>query len=147
MNRQEAQIESQKAEIKSLQRDLESMQNIQNNWDEVILNSIQGVHVLVRGVSSQSRVTEPAISHLPQAGSDRELFQQRGHSMPKAAPKLAAAPIASPENNSKASLAVPISSAFNIASGLRKILTGNFRNQLPQLKGKLHQSNETLQTK
>ena len=40
--------------------------------------------------------SEPAIIHLPQAGSDPELFLQREHTMSKAASKLAAAPSTPP---------------------------------------------------
>ena len=42
--------------------------------------------------SSVSRITEPAISHPPQAGDDPELFPKREHSTPKAASKWAVAP-------------------------------------------------------
>ena len=110
MRRQEAKIESQKAEMKSLQRDSESTQDSLNKWDEVNLNSIEGVCIdnsIGTSISSVSRVTEPAISHLPQAGGDPELFQLREHSMPKAAPKMAAAPSTPPASNSKAPFAVP----------------------------------------
>ena len=76
MCRQEAQIENEKAEIKessrlkSLQQDSESTQDSLNNWYEVNLNSILGVCVddsIGTSISSASRATEPAISHLPQA--------------------------------------------------------------------------------
>ena len=58
------------------------------SWDEVNLNSIQGVCVdesVATSTSSVSRLAETALSHLPQAGSGPELFQRRGHTMPKAA--------------------------------------------------------------
>ena len=73
MNRQEAKIANQKAGIKSLQTDLESTLGTLNNWDEVHLSSIQGVHVddsIGTSLFSVSRVTEPSISHPPQAGVD-----------------------------------------------------------------------------
>ena len=85
------------------------MQDPLNNWNEGNFESIEGRGVYVdngvgTSISSVSRVTEPAISCPPQAGSDPELFQQQEHSVPerpgqiftldvpKAAPKLAAAP-------------------------------------------------------
>ena len=89
MNRQEATIESQKIEIKRLQRDLETTQDTLNNWMKSILIRLK---VSTTSVSLVRRVTEPAISHLPQARGDPELFQLREQSVPKAAPKLAAAP-------------------------------------------------------
>ena len=70
-------------------------------------------------ISYIGRVTEPAISHPPQAGDDPELFHLREHPLPKrsahistydmpqAAPKLAAAPSTPPASNSKAPLVVP----------------------------------------
>ena len=89
----EAKIESQKHEIQSLQRKLQSTQGSLDSWDEVNLNSIQGVCVdesVATSTSSVSRITEPAISHLLQAGGEPELFLQRQHTMPKAASTLAA---------------------------------------------------------
>ena len=57
-----------------------------NSWDEVNLTSIEGVCVdesVATSTSSVSRITEPAISHPPQAGSDSKLFLQRENTMPK----------------------------------------------------------------
>ena len=74
MNCREAKVENQKAEIRSLHRDLQSTQDSLNNWDEVNLDSIPGVFIddsIGTSISSVSRVTEPAISHLPQAGATR----------------------------------------------------------------------------
>ena len=91
----EAKIESRKTQIRSLQRDLQSTQDSLNSWDEVSLTSIQGVcfdEGVATSPSSVSRVTEPAISHFPQAGGDPELFPRREHAMPEAVPMLAAAP-------------------------------------------------------
>ena len=76
----EAKSESQKIEIQSLQRYLTSTQGPLCSWDEVNLHSIQGVHVddsVGTSTSSASRITEPAITHLPQDGGDPELFQLR----------------------------------------------------------------------
>ena len=67
----EATIESQKYEIQILPRDLQTTLHF---------NSIQVVCVdesAATSTSSLSRITEPAISHVPQAGSDHELFLQR----------------------------------------------------------------------
>ena len=78
-----------------------------NKWDEINVTSIQGVSVdesVATSTSSVSRITERAISHPPQAGSDPE------HSMPKAAPKKAAAPSTPPASISKAPVAAPNSS-------------------------------------
>ena len=78
MTRQESKIEIQKAEIQSLQRDLESTRESLNKRDEVNLNSIRGVYVddsIGTSVSSVRRVTEPSMSHVPQAGRDPELSQ------------------------------------------------------------------------
>ena len=52
-----------------------------NSWDEVKLNSIQGVFVderVATSTSSVSRITEPAISHLPQAGGDPRAVPTKG---------------------------------------------------------------------
>ena len=95
MNRQEAKIESQKAGIESLQTDLKSTLGTLNNWDEVHLNSIQGVHVddsIGTSLPSVSRVTEAAISHPPQAGVDLDRFHLKEHSVPKAARKIGCSP-------------------------------------------------------
>ena len=81
MNRQEAKIESQKAEMRPSKRFRFNTGPL-NNWYEVNLNSIQGVHVddsISTSISSVSRVTEPAISHPAQAGSDPELSQPKEH--------------------------------------------------------------------
>ena len=54
----------------------ESTQDSLNKWDAVSLNSIPGVYVydcIGSSISSVSPVTEPAISHLPQVGSDQFL--------------------------------------------------------------------------
>ena len=62
----EAKIESHKTEIQSLHRDLQTTQDSLNSWDEVKLNSIQGVCVdesVATSTSSVSSTTEP-ISHL-----------------------------------------------------------------------------------
>ena len=53
-----------------------------------------------------SRITEPAISHLPQIGCDLELLLHRQHTMPKAASKLAASPSTPPGSISKTPVAV-----------------------------------------
>ena len=82
-----------------------------SSWDKVILNSIQGVcddESFATTIPSVSSITEPAISH-PQAGSDPELIQLQEHSMPRAAPKLAAAPSTPPASIPKAPMAVPTS--------------------------------------
>ena len=78
---QEAKIESQKAEMRPSKRFRFNTGPL-NNWYEVNLNSIQGVHVddsISTSISSVSRVTEPAISHPAQAGSDPELSQPKKH--------------------------------------------------------------------
>ena len=80
MNRQEAKIESQKIKIQQLQRDLASTQDPLNKWDEVNVSSILGVYVddsIGTSISSVSRITEPAVSHVPQAGGDPGLFQTK----------------------------------------------------------------------
>ena len=72
LNRQEAPIECQEAEVISLQSDSESTQDSLNKWDEVNRNSVRGVYVdnsFGTSTSPVSRVTEPAISHLVQAGT------------------------------------------------------------------------------
>ena len=73
--------------------------------------SIQGVCVdesVVTSTSSVRRITEPAITHLPQAGGRHlELFQLREHSMSKAATQLAAAPSGPPAGISTTPVAVP----------------------------------------
>ena len=56
--------------------------------------------------SSVIRITESAISCLPQAGDDPELFLQREHTMPKAASKLAEAPSTPPASISNTPVAV-----------------------------------------
>ena len=79
----EAKIESQKSAIQRLQRDLQSAQDSLNSWDEVNLNWIQGVCVdetVGTSTSSVKRMTEPAITHLPQASCDLELLRQRAFS-------------------------------------------------------------------
>ena len=109
----EARFESQKYEIQSLPRDLRATQGSPSRWAEVTLNSIQGVCVderVATSTSSVSRITEPAISRLPQAGSDPELFQLREHSLQKAAPTLATALGTPPASISKTPLAVHNSS-------------------------------------
>ena len=73
----EAKIESQKYDIQSLQKYQKTTQDSLNRSDEVNLNSIQGVCVeecVAASTSSESRITGPAISHLPQAGGHSELF-------------------------------------------------------------------------
>ena len=100
----DARIERKKTESQSLQRHLHSTQDSLNCWDEVNLNSVQGVYVDVSvgtSTSSVSRITEPAITQ-PQAVCDPELFHLREQSMPKAAPKLAAAPSTPPASISRA---------------------------------------------
>ena len=72
----EAKIESQKYEIQSLQRDVQTTQDSLNSWDEVNLNSIQGVcfdESVASSTSSVSRITDAAISHLQQAGRQRAI--------------------------------------------------------------------------
>ena len=96
----EAKDVSQKHEIQSLQKrhtDKQTIQDSLNSWDEVNPYSVQGVCVdesVATSTSSFSRMTEPALSHPPRAGSDPELFLQREITMPKGASKLAAAPSA-----------------------------------------------------
>ena len=66
----EAKIAGQRYEIQTPQRDLQTTRDSLNSWDEVNLTSIQGVFVderVATSTSSVSRITEPAISHLPQA--------------------------------------------------------------------------------
>ena len=119
MTRQEAKIESKQTEIQSLHRDLQSTQDSLNNWDEVNLNSVEGVYVDDRdgtSISSESRVAGPAISHFPKGGGDPELLPQRARSMPKAAQTKTATPSTQPASNSKASLAVPNSSVPTASS-------------------------------
>ena len=103
-------LKARRPSLKSPQGGLESTQDSLENWDEANDNSIQGVDAddsIGTSISSVSRETEPAISHLPQAGCDPELFQFRKHSMPKGSPKLAVAPITPPASNSKVLLAGP----------------------------------------
>ena len=79
----EAKIESQKTVIQSFQEDLQSTQDSLNSWDEVNLNLIQGVYVdgsVGTSTSSVSRLTEPVISHLPQAVVTLSCFN--GESIP-----------------------------------------------------------------
>ena len=107
---QEAMIGSQKANIKSPQKDSEATQDSLNNWDEGDLHSIEAVH---------GRITEPPVSHPPQAGRGHEQLQRKEHSVPmrsaqifrydvpKAAPKLAAAPSTPPAGNLKDPPTVP----------------------------------------
>ena len=60
----EAEIQSQKTEIQSLQRDLQSTQDSLNSWDEVNLNSIQGVYVddsVATSTSSESQNQQSVI--------------------------------------------------------------------------------------
>ena len=119
VTRQEAKIESKTTEIQSLHRDLQSTQDSLNNWDEVNLNSVEGVYVDDRdgtSISSESRVAGPAISHFPKGGGDPALLPQRARSMPKAAQTKTATPSTQPASNSKASLAVPNSSVPTASS-------------------------------
>ena len=105
----EATIESQKNETNSFQRDLQTTQDSLDSWDEVYLNSIQGVSVsesVATSTSSVSRITQPVISYAPQVGGDPELFPQREHTMPKAASKLAASPSTPPASISTTPVAV-----------------------------------------
>ena len=105
----EAKIDGQTYEIQTPQRDLQTTRDSLNSWDEVNLTSIQDVFVHERvatSTSSVSRITEPAISHLPQPGGDPELFLQREHSMPKAASKLSAGPSTPPSSISKTPAAI-----------------------------------------
>ena len=105
----EAKIERLKYEIQSLQRDLQSTQDSLDSWYEVNLNSIQGVCVdesVATTVSSASRITELAISHLPQAGGDPERFPQRDNLMPKAASTLGSIPNTPPARISQTPVAV-----------------------------------------
>ena len=70
-------LKVKKTEIQRLQRDQQSTQDSPNSWDEVNLTSIQFVCVdesVATLTSSVRRITEPAISHQPEAGSDPELF-------------------------------------------------------------------------
>ena len=87
--RLEAKAESQTYETQSLPRNQQTTQDSLNNWDEVNFRSVQPKVCVDEGVatstSSVSRSSEPAISHLPQAGGDPELFLQREHTMPKTA--------------------------------------------------------------
>ena len=118
MNRHGTTIEIRKTEIKSRQRDSEATQDSLNNWDEVKLNSIQGVCVdesVATSTSSVSRITEPAISHLPPGGGDPELFLQREHTMPKAASTIAAGPSTQPVSISTTPVAVHDSSIPTIS--------------------------------
>ena len=95
----EAKIGSQRYETQSIQNDPQTTRDSLNSWDEVNLNSIQGVCVderVATSTSSVSRIEEPAISHPPQAGGYPELFLHREYAMPKAASKLAAAPSTPP---------------------------------------------------
>ena len=75
---EEATSESQRRwRFEKLQGDSESSQDSLNNWDEMNLNTIQGVCVddsIGTSISSASEVTEPAISHPPQAGCDPSCF-------------------------------------------------------------------------
>ena len=85
----EAKIESQKTEIQSLQRHLQSTQDTLNCWDEVNLNSIQGVYVddsVGTSTSSASRNTAISIHLLTSLGGDPELFQLTEVSMLRGAP-------------------------------------------------------------
>ena len=79
----EAKIVSQKYDIQRIQRNPQTTQNSLNSWDEVNFNSIQGVSVdesVASSKSSVSRITEPAISHLPQAGGDlRAVLTKRAY--------------------------------------------------------------------
>ena len=91
----EAKIVGQKHDSKSAKKGIQTIQDSLNSWDEVNPNSVQGVCVdesVATSTSSFSRMTEPAFSHPPRAGSDPELFLQRENTKPKAASKLAAAP-------------------------------------------------------
>ena len=91
----EAKTGSQQTEVQSPRRDLQSTQDSLNRWYEVNLNSIQGIYVdesVLTSTSTVSRITEPAISHPLQAGTDPGLFLRREHTIPKAASKLTAAP-------------------------------------------------------
>ena len=91
----EAKIGIQNYEIRGVQKIYKP--DSLNSWDEVNLNSIQGVCVdegVATSISSVSRITESAISHPPQAGSDPEKFPKRENTMPKAASTLVAAPSA-----------------------------------------------------
>ena len=77
----EAKIEGQKYEIQTPQRDLQTTRDSLNSWDEVNLTSIQGVFVderVATSTSSVSRITEPAISHLPQPGGDTRAVPTKG---------------------------------------------------------------------
>ena len=87
-------LKSQKAEILSLRRYPESTQKL---FEDGVGTSS----------SSATRITEAAISHLPQAAGDPELFPQREHTTPKAAPKLAAFSSTPRASISKAPTAVP----------------------------------------
>ena len=80
-------MKAKRPRLKVFKTDFESTLGTLNKWDEVHLNSIQGVHVddsIGTSLSSVSRVTEPAISHPPQAGVDLDWFNLKEHSVPKA---------------------------------------------------------------
>ena len=72
---------SKKYEHQSLQRrGLQTTQDSLNSWDEVNLHSIQGVYVDERvdaSTSSVIRITESAISHLPQIMRDIDEWIRR----------------------------------------------------------------------
>ena len=76
-----AKIEGQKYEIQTPQRDLQTTRDSLNSWDEVNLTSVQGDFVderVATSTSSVSRITEPAISHLPQPGGGTRAVPTKG---------------------------------------------------------------------
>ena len=84
-----------------------------NSWDEVNFNSIQGVcehESVATSTSSIIRMTEPAISHLPQAGGDPVLSYKESIQCRKQHQNWFAVPITPPASVSNTAVAVHISS-------------------------------------
>ena len=75
----------------SLQRDLRSTRDSLNRWYEVNPNSIHGVYVgesFGTSTPSVSRITEPGVTHIPQAGGKPELFIQKKAYHPESSCKI-----------------------------------------------------------
>ena len=88
MESHESKTSEGQQQVRESRSEVMTTQDSLNRWDEVSLNSIQGVCVDESVATSFRRIAEPALGHPPRNGSDRELCLQRENTTPKAAPKI-----------------------------------------------------------